>query len=216
MPDVYFEEFQSQTNVSNTIRSSEAFERKATSISQVTKTFAELRDRAELVKNDVAQAHEDSLRRLLSSETDEKVKIGLKALLTELTEERGLGWSDIAKLIQVSVPAIRKWRTGGEITPARLYGLAKLAAFLKILQRQEVCDPAAWLATPLSDEMNRAITKAAIYTDGHAIDLLAYADNHIDLEELLRLTGVSTNIRGQRTALVTAVDGSLSIVPLGS
>jgi hypothetical protein len=216
MSDAYFEEPMTHTNVSNVIRSSGASEQSLTSVSQFTKDFAELRDQAGLIKNDVARAHDSSLRRLLSSESDEKVKLGLKALLVELTEERGLGWSDIAKLTHVSIPAIRKWRTGGEITPTRLYGLAKLAAFLKILQQQDVSDPAAWLATPLSDEINRAITKAAIYADGYAVDLLAYADNHINLEELLRLAEVPADNRRQNTALVTAADGSLSIIPFRS
>src|SRR5262249_32625296 len=114
------------------------------------------------------------------------------------------------------VPAIRKWRNGGEISPTRLYSLARLAAFLKILRDQGIADPAAWMATPISSEVDRSLTKAAIYAEGHIVPLLAYADHHINLEQLLQLVNVPLEKLTARTELVHGDDGSLSIVPLGS
>jgi len=211
----HFEESMTRTNVSNALRS-ESPDPIPTAISQFSKKAATLRDQAGFVNIDAARLHDDTLQLLLSSETDEKVKLGLKALLAELTEDHGLGWSDIARLVQVSVPAIRKWRTGGEITSARLHNLAGLAAFLKILADQEIADPAAWLATPISHDVDRSVTKASIYAAGHAVALLAYADHHINLEQLLKLVDVPADRMVQSTALVPGEDGSLSIVPLGS
>lgn len=210
----HFEESLTRTKVSNALRTDPI--QASTAISQATKHAASLRDHAGMVTADVALLHENYLQALLNSETDDKVKVGLSALLVELTEGYGLGWSDIARLVKVSVPAIRKWRNGGEISPQRLHAVAQLAAFLKILHDNDVVDPAAWIATPISPEVDRSLTKASMYADGHSVPLLAYADDHISLEQLLRLVGVAPDKIAAKTQLVRGEDGSISIVPLGS
>jgi hypothetical protein len=210
----HFEQSMTRTNVSNPVRI--GIQEQATEVSQVTRQARSLRHHLEFMNADVARLHEDSLQLLLDTETDEKVKIGLNGLLVELTEECGLGWSEIAKLVKVSVPAVRKWRLGGEIAPLRLHALAQLAAFLKVLRDHDVLEPAAWLSTPLSPEVDRSLTKAALYADGHMRLLLSYADHHINLEQLLRAVGVDLDKVTVRTELVRNEDGSLSIVPLGS
>jgi hypothetical protein len=216
LSDTTFDDPTSQTNVSNEIQQTDETERTQTSFSRESRSLAELRDRARFVRNDVVQAHEEALRRLLDAEANEKLKMGLSSILLELAEEWGLGWSDIAKIVNVSVPAIRKWRNGGDISPSRLYGLARLAAFLKVLQDQNVVDPAAWLMTPAGDVVDPSVTKASIYAGGFAVQLLAYADGHIDLEKLLLLAAVPADRRRQTVAFAPAGDGSYTIVPLGS
>ncbi|MET8278746.1 hypothetical protein [Micromonospora sp. NPDC005174] len=211
----HFEESMTRTSVSNAIRTG-SNDQTLTAISQATKRVAHLRDQVGFINNDTARLHEDYLKLLLDSETDEKVKIGLQGLLAELAEDYGFGWTDIARLLRVSVPAIRKWRRGGVISPGNLHSLAQLCAFLKILTSQYVADPAAWLTTPLSAEIDRSLTKASIYSRGNAIPLLAYVDHHINLEQLLQLVGVAPDDRKPTTELIPNEDGSLSIVPIGS
>ncbi|WP_428983069.1 hypothetical protein [Phytohabitans maris] len=217
MPDIsHFEDSMTRTNVSNVLRSNEPADH-PTAISQATKRAAADRDEAGMVTLDAAQKHEALLRQLWDVETDKRLKGGLQALLVELTEGYGLGWSDIARLIKVSVPAIRKWRNGGDISTQRLYALGQLAAYMKLLEDQGgVTDPAAWLATPIESGIDRSITKASIYTAGLAVPLLSYADNHIGLDDLLHKIGTSATQSASNTTLVRGEDGSISIVPVGS
>jgi hypothetical protein len=87
---------------------------------------------------------------------------------------------------------------------------------MRILRQQGFEDPAVWLATPLSEEIDRSITKASLYADGHAVHLLAYADHHINLEQLLKTANVPPEKRHVTADLVRGEDGSTSIVPIGS
>lgn len=165
---------------------------------------------------DAAEWHEQTLRHLLRYKTDEKARLGLVSLLSELTAGYGLGWSDIASLVGVSVPAVRKWRHGGDITPARLQGVARLAAFLNILEEDDVRDPAAWLNLPLDDFDEEIspdfVTKKEIYSSGGVIDLLAFAKRHISHDELLSRASVLERSGPHRTRVIKAPDGNLSIV----
>jgi len=151
----------------------------------------------------------------LDSATDQKIKLGLPALLAELSDDYGLGWSQIAKLVRVSVPAIRKWRTGGDITTPRLRALAQLAAFLKLLGDQDIADPAAWLMNPLSTDLDRGLTKARLYAEGHDVELLDYADGFLNLEQLMQLAEISPAEVHIENDLVMGQDGFYSIVPIG-
>lgn len=170
------------------------------------------RRRHELVQagRDGAEWHEATLRSLLTHKTDEKARAGLQGLLSELTEQHGLGWSEIARLVGVSVPAIRKWRRGGDITPSRLSSLARLAAFLEMLDEEAIRDAPAWLNMPF-DDCDGGTSKSAIYAAGGALDLLLYAKSYIDYEELMRRSPVPAVTAPSRDALVMMTDGNLSI-----
>lgn len=66
-------------------------------------------------------------------------------LLGHLSDEFGLSWTAVASVVHVSIPAIRKWRTGGDITDGNRLALAKLVALCDQLQAVGVEWPAAWL-----------------------------------------------------------------------
>jgi transcriptional regulator with XRE-family HTH domain len=160
--------------------------------------------------------HEQALRSLLHHKTDDKARLGLQSLLITLTAGYGLGWSDIARLVGVSVPAVRKWRHGGDITSARLQNVARLVAFLDMLEEEEIRDPAAWLDLPLDDLADEippiSSTKKQIYINGGVIDLLEYAKRHISSEELLSRASVRTRHNTASNRIIKAPDGVLSIV----
>jgi hypothetical protein len=160
--------------------------------------------------------HEQTLRSLLNHKTDDKARLGLQSLLITLTAGYGLGWSDIARLVGVSVPAVRKWRHGGDITSARLQNVARLVAFLGMLEDEEIRDPAAWLDLPLDDPGDAvppvSATKKQIYINGGVIDLLEYAKRHISSEALLSRASVSTRRNTVSNRVIKAPDGILSIV----
>lgn len=63
----------------------------------------------------------------------------------------GLGWRQIAGLVGVSVPAVRKWRQGGAVTGPNRLRLAWLAALIEWMSEEKLIDdPASWLEMPLS------------------------------------------------------------------
>jgi hypothetical protein len=165
---------------------------------------------------DAASWHEETLRNLLRHKTDDKARAGLAALLTELTAGYGLGWSDIARMVGVSVPAIRKWRHGGDISSARMLSVAKLAAFLEMLSEEEISDPATWLNLPLDDVGDEVVpglvTKKEIYSSGGIVDLLEYAKKFISHDELLARSCVRARSITSANRVITAADGYLSIV----
>lgn len=100
-----------------------------------------------------------------------------------LAIEYGFAWVDVARMLGVSVPAIRKWRMSGGVSPDNTAKLADLAALAHLLSEHGI-RPAAWLSTPLvagytispkhvysSDRMS-ALADVALGT-GDAHDLLA-------------------------------------------
>jgi transcriptional regulator with XRE-family HTH domain len=168
-------------------------------------------------RRDATEWHDQTLRNVLRYKTDDKARLGLVTLLNELTAGYGLGWSDIARLVGVSVPAVRKWRHGGDITSPRLQSIARLAAFLGMLEDEDVRDPAAWLNLPIDDFDNGTsldlLTKKEIYGAGGIVDLLAYAKRYISHDELLSRTSLLAQSSSHRDRVIKAPDGNLSIVP---
>jgi hypothetical protein len=161
--------------------------------------------------------HDQTLRSLLSHRADDRARLGLAALLSVLTAGYGLGWSDIARLVGVSVPAVRKWRHGGDITSVRFQSISRLVAFLDMLEEEKIHDPVTWLNLPLDDlddsTQPQSMNKKDIYIAGGIIDLLEYAKKYISHEDLLARTSVRDSKGPSGTKLITAPDGHLSIVP---
>ncbi|OON72950.1 hypothetical protein B1H18_28525 [Streptomyces tsukubensis] len=60
-------------------------------------------------------------------------------------------WVDMSRMLRVSVPALRKWRKAGGVSPENRDRLAGLVAFLQVLYEAGVRDPAQWITQPLVD-----------------------------------------------------------------
>lgn len=99
--------------------------------------------------------HQDALDAVLQGRRAECSLRTAVDLLSELSE-RGFAWSDIAQLLKVSVPALRKWRLGeSDPTADHRRSIATLVAFIQILEEQcRVDDVASWLEIPLIDDFN--------------------------------------------------------------
>lgn len=106
-----------------------------------------LRDRANIVKTDVDDLHHRAQRYDLTARASLKSRQGHAKLLAELSDERGMGWGDIATAVGVSLSAVRKWRNGGPCTPENRTALARLAALLDLTEEAAIVDPAGWLLT---------------------------------------------------------------------
>lgn len=105
--------------------------------------------------------------------SDANVKRAVGDMLTELSETYGVAWSDIAAALQISVPALRKWRknTSGT-TPENHRKLAQLTAFYTLLADM-VSSPARWMSMPMVEGFN--VTPADVYSPDHAERLLDLA-----------------------------------------
>lgn len=104
--------------------------------------------------------------------------------LLESIANGGFAWRDIARLIGVSVPAVRRWRQGEPPTGSHLLAIARLLAFADILRVDHlVSDVAAWMEMPLVPEA--PITGIDLAVDGRFGDLLDLAANHDSPEALL-------------------------------
>ena len=155
--------------------------------------------------------HEQTIRWLLTAKTDEKSKSTVLELLVELTEAHGLGWSDIARLVGVSVPAIRKWRMGGYASADNHVALARLAAFMESLQDAGIGDAAKWLTLPFEGVIT---SKTDVYRQGNggAAALLAFAKGDIVRDDVLSKLQIEIRPKSANK-VVMAPDGNLSIVP---
>jgi hypothetical protein len=176
---------------------------------------AGVRDKAELVRGDIARVHGETQALELDALAHERLRDGVDALLTELTEVRGLAWSQVARLVGVSVPAVRKWRLHQtDPTPDNRALLGGLAAFLDLFAtRFLIQDPVGWLEAPLTQSN---LTGLDVYrTEGGPIGLLELAGQRIDVDQLLDAQAPGWRARGApdaRFRIVRAGDGGRSVV----
>lgn len=155
-----------------------------TDVVALNRDAAGLRDVASLLHARSQQLHGDTQRAELSALTNERLKRGVGDLLDELSIDHGMAWSHIARLVGVSVPALRKWRQGSAPDPENRRRLAGLSAFLELLARFPVEEPSGWLEARLTDEST--LTGLDVYsTPGGAVGLLEYAGRRCSAEGLL-------------------------------
>lgn len=168
-----------------------------------------------ILNEDVAAGRREVREWDLDERTMAKARSDAPALLDELSTDRGFSWSDIARLSGVSVSAVRKWRAGETPSPERRRDLARLAAFVDLLDEiAPVEDPASWLLMRLSD--SHTVTAADLYLDGRSNDLLEHAQGHFTLVELLdRWNPDWRDDTRSGWKIVTAADGERSIARRG-
>ncbi len=146
------------------------------------KEAGSLRQDVGLLSQDVARVHGDSLDIQLESRTDEATKRAPADLLLELAD-LGFSWTAIARIVGVSIPAIRKWRHGEPTTGENRRSLAKLVALVGVLENDHlIADVASWLDIPLAESN---ITGIDVLVDGRIPDLVEHAAQHIGSAELL-------------------------------
>lgn len=141
-----------------------------------------LRSRARLLTQDVIETHHEALAVQLEARTDEAAKRSVADLLGELADA-GFSWRDIARLVGVTVPAVRKWRQGEPATGQNRRSVARLLAFVDVLRSDHlVQDVPSWLEMPLRTP---AVTGLDVYAAGRSDLLLAHAARHISSDVVL-------------------------------
>ena len=128
-------------------------------ISQLVDDSGHLRDQAMVLAADtshlhrlVDQHHSDTLDAELRTVANERNKEPLEDLLRQLSD-LGFSWRDIARIVGVSVPALRKWRLGGTATGENRKKVSTLVAFCEIVHsRFRISQVADWLEAPVHPE----------------------------------------------------------------
>lgn len=145
-----------------------------------------LRTEMDALGGEVQELHGEARELDLSDRTLEKTKKAVAGLLEELARDRGMGWSDIAEVVGVSVSAIRKWRKGGEASPDSRLKLARIAALLDVLEEKAlVQDPAAWMEMDLPLEAGYFIRPLDLYLEGHTTALIDLAEQRQTVTQVL-------------------------------
>jgi len=147
---------------------------------------AYLRTDVDFLGNQAKELHGKTREFDLAERTRAKAGLSVATLLDELSIGRGMGWSDIAEVLGLSISAVRKWRKGGDASPESRLKLARIAAFLEMLEDKGiVSDPAAWMEMRLPLAAGFSIRPLDLYLEGHENALLDLAEQREDAEYIL-------------------------------
>jgi transcriptional regulator with XRE-family HTH domain len=171
-----------------------------------------LRTEVDMLGGEMQELHGEIRERDLSDRALEKSKKSVAGLLDELAGDRGMGWSDIAEVVGVSISAVRKWRKGGLASPQSRSKLARIAALLDVLEEKGLIqDPAAWMEMDFSLESGYFIRPLDLYLEGHVTELIELAEQRQSTAQVL--DQVRPNWRQNRSdyEVFLDVDGERSI-----
>lgn len=164
-----------------------------------------LRTEVDMLGGEVQELHGAVREHDLADRTLEKSKRSAPSLLEELATERGMGWSDIAEIVGVSVSAVRKWRKGGVASPESRSKLARIAALLDVLEEKGLIeDPAAWMEMDFTLEPGYFIRPLDLYLEGHVTELIELAEQRQTTAQVL--DQVRPNWRQSRTDFEVYLD----------
>lgn len=176
-----------------------------TSLDELADRTGSLRSATRMLVEDVAEVHDGVLEVQLESRTDEAAKRAVPDLLDELAD-LGFSWREIARAVGVTIPAVRKWRTGGSATGSNRRVIARLLAFVDVLSADHLVDDVpSWMEMPIGGTPLNGIDA---YCAGEERMLLLHAAGHVSSEQLLdRLDPSWRSKQDDRFEIVTADDG---------
>lgn len=145
-----------------------------------------LRTEVDMLGGEMQELHGFVREHDLADRTLEKSKKSVTSLLEELAVQRGMGWSDIAEVVGVSVSAVRKWRNGGVARPESRLKLARIAALLDVLEAKGIIeDPAAWMEMNFTLEPGDFIRPLDLFLEGHVNELIELAEQRQTTAQVL-------------------------------
>lgn len=103
-------------------------------------------NRAEATR--LLSGHREAFRANLEAHIQDVLKGSLGSALEELAVRWGLAWADLARMVGVSVPALRKWRSTGNASGENIRRVAEVVSFIRVLHEVGVEEPASWLSVP--------------------------------------------------------------------
>lgn len=176
--------------------------------------WRQARQLVEGARTRVGQDHRAVYSGRLASATERLSRASVLDLLSELSETHGVAWADIASMLEISVPALRKWRkAGGGTSPENHRNLAALTAFFSLLAGI-LSAPAKWMSMPLVDGYN--VRPTDLYTPSSAPVLLDLAAGNAGVTATAVLDSIDPDWRDRwrsRYEVFEAADGELSMRP---
>ncbi len=140
-------------------------------ISELYRNIAEraghVRNQTNLVGDDAAEIQRDAFGAELDARTYDLARQNPPTVLLELLSELGFAWRDIARMVGVSVPALRRWRNGERPTGDNQRAIAQVLAFARIIQEEHLPlhEIASWMEVPITREA--PVTPIDLYASGH-------------------------------------------------
>lgn len=179
-------------------------------MASITSRYGVLRDRTSILDSDVGNDHRAAQVQTLDLLARDRSREDVIDLLSELNRGRGLGWSEIARLVGVTVQTVRKWRNRAPVTGEHRLAVARLAALLDLLETVPVFDPAGWLEIPLIN--GYSMTHADLYKEGRPDLLFDLAHLRISPEDALAELSPNWHVELRQVhETFVAEDGQLSI-----
>lgn len=146
-----------------------------TELTELRQDYASLRDVARLLHRDTADSHQ----RVRRADIDQRAAEHGRRPLTEVLVgifQYGFSWREIARALDVSVPALRKWRQGEPATVQNRTRAGRLLAVCEYLTHNVpvIDDVASWFELPLVPDP--ALTPLDLYADGREDLVLDYGE----------------------------------------
>lgn len=188
----------------------------ATSAEQVfdlTDSAGSLRSQAKDLHDDTSALHQTALFHEWQQLTNVRARTAPLTLLEELAE-LGFSWRDVAKMLDVSVPAVQKWRRSGGVTGPNRRKIASLLAMCDLLgNRYFIQEIASWFEMPISTDA--PVTPIDLYAERKVPILFNHASGHAsEPDQLLNAYDPAWRERFRSDYEVyREADGNLSIRP---
>jgi hypothetical protein len=142
-----------------------------------------LGDDVAATSQEVGELHHRAFETQLNVRAREAAKRPAKEMLQVLVE-RGFAWRDVARMVGVSVPAVRRWRHGELPTGAHLLSIGRLLAFTDILRTDHlIAEVASWMEMPLVPEV--PLSGLDLAAEGRFVDLFDLATSNESPESVL-------------------------------
>lgn len=96
----------------------------------------------------------------------------------------GFSWRDVARMMQVSVPAVQKWRRGERATGENRLRMARVVALIEAVESEAlVAEPGSWFEMPLTKGV--AVTPIDLVAADKWMPLIEFVLQHRDATSVL-------------------------------
>jgi len=154
-----------------------------TAAAHLTEGAGALRHKVNTLAGDIRDTHRRTFDHEWSVLAQQRGAQAPVALLDELGE-LGFAWRDVARLLSVSVPAVKKWRSGESISGPNRGKLVKLVAACDFLtDHYHVEDIASWFEMPLRDDV--PVTPIHLWISGRPQLFFDYGTRHATADATL-------------------------------
>jgi len=141
------------------------------------------RSKARVLTEQFGHLHQESLFVEWNARTAGRGRAAPADLLAALAD-LGFAWRDIARLVGVSVAAVKKWRRNESVSGESRRKIASLLAACDLIaEHYEVGEIASWFEMPLLAEV--PVTPLDLYAAGYHKLVFEYASGHAEPQQVL-------------------------------